>query len=49
MCFGHLSGRGPMDVSLEAYYEDDRGAWVNSSPPFPKPSDGEPEPQGALG
>ncbi len=31
MCTAHLSGRAPMDVTLEVY-EDDRGAWVKSEP-----------------
>jgi hypothetical protein len=38
MCVGHLSGRAPMDVTLEVY-EDDRGAWVKSKPAVPQPSD----------
>jgi len=31
MCHAHLSGRTPMDVTLEVY-ADDRGAWVKSEP-----------------
>jgi hypothetical protein len=38
MCFAHLSGRAPMDVTLEVY-EDDRGAWVKSEPATPLPSE----------
>ena len=38
MCFAHLSGRSPMDVTLEVY-EGDRGAWVKSKPTAPLPSE----------
>ena len=38
MCFAHLSGRAPMDVTLEVY-EGDRGAWVKSKPTAPLPSE----------
>jgi hypothetical protein len=38
MCVAHLSGRAPMNVTLEVY-EDDRGAWVKSEPATPLPSE----------
>ncbi len=38
MCLAHLSGRSPMNVTLEVY-EDDRGAWVKSEPATPLPSE----------
>jgi hypothetical protein len=37
-CHAHLSGRAPMNVTLEVY-EDDRGAWVKSEPAVPLPSE----------
>lgn len=38
MCLAMLSGRAPMNVTLEVY-EDDRGAWVKSEPVIPLPSE----------
>jgi hypothetical protein len=36
MCVAHLSGRWPMDVTLQVY-EDNRGAWVKSEPAASQP------------
>ena len=38
MCVAHLSGKAPMDVTLEVY-EGDRGAWVKSKPAVALPSE----------
>jgi len=54
-CTAQLTGRSPMDVTLEIY-EDDRGAWVKSQPAPPTPAEpvvkqisGCPEPGNYLG
>jgi hypothetical protein len=55
-CTAQLTGRSPMDVTLEIY-EDDRGAWVKSKPapprapaePLERQISGCPEPADYLG